>query len=387
MKIDQMLLRENFYLINEKTLQSYYKTVHGIDTVISTHKRSLLRDAFIYPKINSIISRFPSKKVRNYIFAEFNARNNFVKYLQWKLFSALCLYSGGLTASNTLNFAKSKPINKDILIWPCNRKIRIFNFDLGYVDSIIKDGFTKKYFNKEVSFRLNTNYSFVPKISSHGDNWYREHLLIGQPLARIKDNEQFEKSSIETISNIKKIVQDTIKYINVDKYVTVLFNRIDELVLNAKKRKNISTGNDILNLATIASKNAKLIQSEIPFALSHGDLQSGNLWVDTKNRRTLIIDWETNDYRSIWYDPATFLLSTRRDNGVYDMITNRNSEKVKNAVLINDSIKTYNMDGVIGIIILEDIVFCLEDNLELQSNWGKENIDQLGKQLKKIKWE
>ena len=130
-----------------------------------------------------------------------------------------------------------------------------------------------------------------------------------------------------------------------------------------------------------------MIQSKIPFALSHGDLQSGNLWVDTKNRRTLIIDWETNDYRSIWYDPATFLLSTRRDNGVYDMITNRNSEKVKNAVLINDSIKTYNMDGVIGIIILEDIVFCLEDNLELQSNWGKENIDQLGKQLKKIKWE
>ena len=387
MKIDQMLLRENFYLINEKTLQSYYKTVHGIDTVISTHKGSILRDAFIYPKINSIISQFPSKKVRNYIFSEFNARNSFVKYLQWKLFTALCLYSCGLTASNTLNFKMCKPINKDILIWPCNRKIRIFNFDLGYVDSIIKDGFTKKYFNKEVSFRLNTNYSFVPKISSHGDNWYREHLLIGQPLARIKDNKQFEISSIETISNIKKIVQDTIKYINVDKYVTVLFNRIDELVLNAKKRKNISTGNDILNLATIASKNAKLIQSEIPFALSHGDLQSGNLWVDTKNRRTLIIDWETNDYRSIWYDPATFLLSTRRDNGVYDMITNRNSEKVKNAVLINDSTKTYNMDGVIGIIILEDIVFCLEDNLELQSNWGKENIDQLGKQLKKIKWE
>tara|TARA_R110001583_G_scaffold56717_1_gene170926 strand:+ start:15585 stop:16748 length:1164 start_codon:yes stop_codon:yes gene_type:complete len=387
MKIDQMLVRENFYLILKETLERYYSVVHNTDVVISIKGNSILKDGCVYPKINTITTQFPSKNVRDYIFTEFNARNSFIKYLKGKLYTALCLFTGGLMSKKTLVFEKNKPIDNEILIWPCNRKIRVFDFKKGYVDSIIKESFTDKYFKKEVSFRSNSNYSFVPKISSHGDIWYREQLLIGQPLARITDEKQFEKSRIDTINNMKKIVEDTIKYVVVDIYVEKLYKHINELILDANKRKKITTGETILEAAMVARTKTKLLPTQIPIAVSHGDLQEGNIWVDTKNKKTLIIDWETNDYRSIWYDPATLLLATRSNNGIYNMCLNCKKEETKNAILTNDNNKLYDMEGILGIIILEDIVFHLEDNLELQFDWGKENIDEMGKQLKKIIWE
>ena len=386
MKIDQMLLREDFYSINENTLQSYFKTVCGVEVIVSTSNKPISKSVFVYPRINAIISRYPSKNVRKYIFTEFSSPKGIVENLQWKFYVALCLFTGGFWSSKVLNFMPVNPINDEILIWPCNRKIRIFNFSKGYVDSIIKEGFTDRYFNKEVSFRLNSIYHFVPKIARYGDNWYREELLYGQPLSRVKNKEQLEKSRLETLRNIEKLVGDTLKYVKADEYSSELMRRIDDLLLKATNVKNISTSEDILNVATIAKKYSRLLEFDIPVALSHGDLQSGNIWVDTKKGSTYIIDWETNAYRSIWYDPATFLLSIRRNDGVYDMISKRHSEKVKSAVLINDSVKTHDIDGVVGIIVLEDIIFCLEDNLELQSNWGKENIDELGRQLGKIEW-
>lgn len=387
MKIDQMLVRENFYLILKETLERYYSVVHNTDVVISIKENSILKDGCVYPKINTITTQFPSKNVRDYIFTEFNARNSFVKYLKVKLYTALCLFTGGLMSKKTIVFEKNKPIDKDILIWPCNRKIRIFNFKTGSVDSIIKESFTDKYFKKEVSFRRSSNYSFVPKISDYGDIWYREELLIGQPLARVKDESLFAKSRVDVINNMKKMVEDTVKHVDVDIYVEKLCKYINELVLQAEKRKNITTGKDILDAVISARKKTKLLPKKIPIAVSHGDLQEGNIWVDFKNDKTLIIDWETNDHRSIWYDPATLLLSTRNNNGVYNMFLNHKKEETKNAILTNDNVKSYNMEGVIGIIILEDVVFRLEDNLELQFDWGKENIEDIGKQLKRIIWE
>ena len=387
MKIDQMLVREKFYVILKETLERYYSVVHSTDVVITIKGNSIFKDGCVYPKINTITTQFPSKNVRDYIFTEFSARNSFVKYLKGKLYTALCLFSGGLMSKKSIVFENNKLIDNNILIWPCNRKIRIFNFKTGSVDSIIKESFTDKYFKKEVSFRVNSNYTFVPKISSYGDIWYREKLLIGQPLARVKDEYQFAKSRVDVINNMKKIVEDTVKYVDVDNYVEKLCKYINKLILQAEKRKNITTGKYILEATISARKKTKLLQTKIPIAISHGDLQEGNIWVDTKNKKTLIIDWETNDYRSIWYDPATLLLSTRSNNGVYNMFLNRKKEETKNAILTNDKDKSYDMEGVMGIVLLEDIVFRLEDNLELQFDWGKENIEDIGKQLKRIIWE
>lgn len=386
MNIEAMVLREDFYSINEKTLEKYYKNILGYDLKISTHKYSIFRNVYIYPKINAIVTRFPSHRVLEYILSEFNIRNNLGKYIIGKLYVIICLFSGGLMSTKTLLIQNFSPLNKNILIWPCNRKIRIFNFENNTVDSIVKESFTKKYFNNEVKFRIQNTYSFVPAILDYGENWYREPLLPGQPLARVTNENQYIKSCYDAISFLKTIADSTLKLINVDDYTTELLKTIDKLIKISKVKKKISTGDNIYHIAQSACKRAKFLQCKVPLVLSHGDLQSGNIWVDTKKGETFVIDWETNGLRSIWYDSATLLLSTRRHNGMINMVKDRNTEKVKKAVLFNDSNKEYDMDAVIGILILEDIIFYLEDNLELQLDWGGDLIDRYGKQLMQLKW-
>ena len=385
MKIDAMRKREDFYSINEKTLEDYYNKVFAYDLKISTCNASVFKHVFVYPKINAIVTRFPSRKVLKYIFAEFNVRNNILKFIAGKLYTALCLFSGGLIASKTLKFFNFCPMHKNSLILPCNRKIRIFDFENSIVDSIVKEGFTMKYFNNELSFRLRSTYSFVPVIIIYGENWYREPLLPGQPLARIADDIQYKVSCNYAIAHIKKIADDTLEYENSIKYAKELYEKIESLISEAKEKKKIATGDILLKTAKKAFDKARLLQNGVPIVLSHGDLQAGNIWVDTLNNRTYIIDWETYAKRSIWYDAATLLIAMRRHNGVINMVSNCKSEAVKNAVLINDSKKDYNMESVMGILILEDIIFYLEDNLELSLDWGRDLIDNYGRQLINIK--
>jgi hypothetical protein len=386
MKIDAMVEREDFYLINEKTLENYFKIVFSKDLKISTNEPFTASKVVIYPKINAIVTRTPSKKVLKYIFSEFNVRNNWQKFILGKLYTGICLFSFGLLATKTLRFHKHCPVGDNILIWPCNRKIRIFDFENMFVDSIVKEGFTKKYFNSELTFRLRSSYDFIPPILKYGENWYREIILPGQPLARISDNNQYNKSCNDAIIYMKTIIEKTIRYVDPIEYAHKLLQSIIELLGKAKDEKKITTGDEIYGIAKLCAIKAKKAKKKIPIAVSHGDLQSGNLWVDVDKKKTYIIDWETNDIRSIWYDPATLLLSTRRYNGVLNMANDCNTLNVKNALFINDSCKEYNMESIIGILILEDIIFYLEDNLELPLEWGGDLIDNFGRQLMRLNW-
>lgn len=384
MKINELVEREDFYRIIEKSLENYYKNVFDYDLRISTNNNSILQKVFIYPQINSIVTRFPSREVLKYIFSEFNLRNNRFKFYAGKLYTGLCLFTGGLLANKTLRFHGINPINSSILIWPCNRKVRIFDFKKKIIDTILKEGFTNKYFNNEIYFRLNSNYSFVPGIIDHSHNWYRESLLPGQPLARITNNKQYLQSCNEAIAYIKIINDSNIRYVLPDEYAIGLLDIIEKLVSKAIVEKKIQTGDILRKVAKTAYRKTKSLNNKIPLTLSHGDLQAGNIWVDTSLNKTYIIDWETNSVRSIWYDPATLLLNTRSHNGIYSLVVNRQKKYVKDAILINDPTKDYKIDSIIGILVLEDIIFHLEDNLELLHDWGRDLIDQYGKQLLSI---
>lgn len=272
------------------------------------------------------------------------------------------------------------------LILPCNRKIRIIDFENQHIDSIIKAGFTRKYFANELSFRKESTYPFVPPVLLHGENWYREPLLQGQPLARVTDSRQYDLSVNMAIEHIGVIGRDTLNFIDSRQYASDLLNQIVELIPMAEKNKHIRYGQVLHKVSEAAYSLTSQLPDTIPTAMTHGDFQSGNMWFDAMEKKTYLIDWETVAVRSIWYDPATLLLSTRRHNGVLNMVAARESQHVRDSVLINDSNKSYHMDAVMGILLLEDIIFYLEDNLELPEDWGGELIDKYASQLKNIKW-
>ncbi|PKM71554.1 MAG: hypothetical protein CVU91_13285 [Firmicutes bacterium HGW-Firmicutes-16] len=131
-----------------------------------------------------------------------------------------------------------------------------------------------------------------------------------------------------------------------------------------------------------AARGAEYVEFKIPTVLSHGDLQSGNIWINAQGD-TIIYDWETNCRRSIWYDPATLLWKLHSDPFALDIHEMVQYDK---RFSINDEEKDYSerqLNAIAWIIILENIAFYLTDILQLPSQFGKQSFQQLARKLHK----
>ncbi len=376
-----MVLREDFYSINEKTLHDYYREAYGKNVSIGTVGWSLKNRIHIYPHIGIIMTKFPNKKILQYLLNEYNVRNNTLKYALAKVYVLCCYFSLGLLASKGLQVSDPTVFTSFDAIIPANRKIRIYNFRENYVDAIIKDTFTDKYFKNELCFRLNHAYDFIPPIITHGANWYREDILSGQPLARITDDALYNQSINDAVDAVGVIAKDTLSLVDPLEYAERLYNEILGKMVSARVKKKIDCYEKIITIANVAQKKASSLCSSLPVVVSHGDLQTGNVWVDVEKKKTYVIDWETHDKRSVWYDCATILLSTRRAGKLKEMMQQRETELVKKAVFRNDPRKEYDMLAVMGILTLEDIMFYLDDMLELPEDYGGDIFNRIAGEL------
>lgn len=386
MNIKGMVQREDFYAINEKTLKKYYKAVYGRDIEVKTKGYSLFNRIVIYPNIGTEMTRFPGKKVRKYLLNEYNIRNNPVKYIIAKTYVFSCFFSFGLLGGKGLEISDRTLFDNNTAVIPANRKIRIYNFASGTVDAVIKDSFTNKYFVNELGFRLNNKYDFILPVKEYGDDWYREDILEGQALARISEPDIYEKGEKDALASIGIVATATLEYTDAVQYANELLAEITDKIRIAAIQKHITCGDAVIDIAKAACTQAVLLNAPLPTVLSHGDLQAGNIWVDKAKGKTYLLDWETNERRSIWYDCATLLLSTRRANKLKEMMENCETVAVKTAVLANDSRKDYAMPSVMGIITLEDILFYLDDMLELPRDFGGDIFTRIAGELDAMGW-
>ena len=153
-----MIQRENFYDLLKNTLEKYYQEVYHENLTINITQNKT--DILIFEDLGSIHKRHSNSKIFRYWMNEYNIRNKPIKYLIAKVYVISCFLLKDLLAQKYLEITTKKLFNESIAIIPANRKIRIFDFKNNYVDAIVKDGFTDKFFNNEVNFRKNTHYNF-----------------------------------------------------------------------------------------------------------------------------------------------------------------------------------------------------------------------------------
>jgi len=145
-----MLKRESFYEINEKTLGVFYK---------GQEKQKKL---YVYPELNAIVTAHPSKKVKEYLYTEYRVSGSLLRRIAVKLYATVMLNSGGLLASKKL--AIKNGADKDTLIYPCNKKYRIFNFKRNTVSVTPKYGFSTVDLKNEIAFRSQNSADFIPSL-------------------------------------------------------------------------------------------------------------------------------------------------------------------------------------------------------------------------------
>ena len=368
MDLASMLKREDFFPIFFATIKDYYRKVYDAEVNIEFCDKKNC-NLVIKPQLSCATSSHLSVEARQFFYSEWNVRDSWIKYVIAKIGAFLLLHSGKSLALYTMSMSPERFVTKDLIIAPNNRSIRFFDYKKNTVGCMIKKGFTNKYFVNQLRFRREHDYPFMVPLISYGDDWFIEPIMKGHALARVTDKKLFKNGLQEALDGICQLAQDTMTIVSGPEYIEGLYKKIEELLDKATEKKKIKCRRQARTIVSNAVAVAIALK-KIPLCKSHGDFQTGNIWVD-EEKKTWIYDWETVDIRSAWYDSSVLCYSLRRPYGWREFYKNKAPDKMMNCVRENCS--DYILyDAMKQVVLLEDMVFYLEDMLELPNEWGTE---------------
>jgi len=338
-KISYMLKREDFYDINEKTLKNYYSDCKTV------------KKLYIYPELNAIVVSCPSRAVKRYLYTEYRVSGSFIKRLAVRAYAFVMLNSFGLFAARSIKLPASA--GRNTLIYPCNKKYRIFDFDKNTVSVIPKVGFPVGDLKNEIDFRKSSDAEFVPSLISYSDKGYTEDIIDGYPVARASKRE--EELSDKAFSIWESYSARSRSTVDRGRYAGELLSKTGMLLGELEALNKSVDSKRVLSLAEKLSDEMSAYTGSVTLSLSHGDLQSGNVWVENETDKIYIIDWESYGKRSAEYDKATLYGGIRRSDRLADYV------KV--------------MDDTHATVLLEDLIFRLNELKSLPENFGAEDFE------------
>lgn len=371
MKISEMLKREDFYSILPKTLNKYADFLGLEPGCVRVVDKGNKADLYVNENLNAILSARPSRNVREYLKTEYSVSGSIFRRT---------LVSAYLSASMTLvkDFSqkglslKSELSLRDVLIYPCNKKIRLFDFASGTVHTVLKDGFPDNYIKREITFRNETDAPFVPKITRAGVGCYSEQIICdGKPLARIHDVAYVEEKKKESLALLQSLTAKE-ERIGVKAYLEQLRMRCLTMLSG---KEGFQNGEEVK--ALFDKLQTGIEDCEIGLVTSHGDFQPGNIWIDAEGK-VVIIDWETVKLRSPFYDYSALYCQLRNSGGL---------QYFCKRVLSNQHLSTMKdipVETVIRIILAEELEYQTEELLSFPGIMGIELYEKFINELTSI---
>lgn len=311
-----MLGREDFYKINQETLDKYYK------------EQDKSKKLYIYPKLNAIVTKTPSRRVKKYLYVEYGYNGSLLKRILAKIYTKVVINSFGLLSSKTcrINF----DLSDNSLIYPCNKKIRIFDFDNGTVRVVPKHSFSDDGIKKEIEFRVSRKADFIPTVLSFDDGEYTEKIIDGCPLARIGERqEKYKAIAFDLWRNYNRSTENIIAR----EYAKRLRAKFEELACKCSVKSIDTTA--VRELEELLYNTLSASDELIEVGLSHGDLQAGNIWVENGTDKIYIIDWESVGERSVNYDHAALFRGLRTSGGLVEIAS---GESATDAVILYEDL-------------------------------------------------
>ncbi|MBQ6431391.1 MAG: phosphotransferase [Oscillospiraceae bacterium] len=377
MDLSSMLDREDFFGLLSSTVEAYFKEAEHAEVTLARQEKHA--NLVIKPRLSALCPPKISKRAQAFFYSEWNTRGSKLKNLAVKAYVFAMLHTGRLFSSYRFRLEPGCIAGHDLVIAPNNRSIRFFDYKSGTVGCRIKDGFSDKFFKNQLQFRLHHQYDFLLPMERWGEKWFVEPILKGHPLARVTDDAMYRKGVADAFAAVRKLADDTVRRADARAYLRTLTERITALCLAAKEKKHVKMADDTLRLLERIGSIENLLPKELPVAMSHGDLQTGNVWVDP-NGKTILYDWETAGERSVWYDSAVLAYALRRPHQWRQFLRSQ-AEKAYQA---DRTAKTDRAVPAVvkGVVMLEDILFYLEDMMELPQDWGGDIYDNYLKDLK-----
>lgn len=369
MKIDAMMRREDFFEILRQTVEKYYREVWGKEGQLAYSPLPNSQKLVVNGKLNFISPTPVPPGVKIYLAGEYNLRGSGLKHLAGKAVVQAGSRLPWLGRVRTAYLTRGL-LGNNAFICPQNRSIRIFDYDAMTVDCMVKQGFTHRYFDNQAAFRQAYAYPFVLPMLCRGEDWFREPILLGHPLARVTDPADYRRGMEAAFAGMEQLARDTAQQTPPGNYAAALKDKLLSLLEQAEMRKHIRRRAALAELVERCVRHILRQRLPVTTVMSHGDLQTGNIWLD-EEKKTWVYDWETAGRRSIWYDSAVLGCRLRRADGWREFLR----PEQYGAMLRLDTNRDYTADerqAIKELVLLEDIAFYLEDLLELPRDWGTE---------------
>ena len=275
-----------------------------------------------------------------------------------KLYLRVLLYSRGLFSSKNRVFivGLDKADLKKILIYPCNKKIRIFNFFTNTVNVISKAGFPTDSIRKEIEFRKEHKSQYIVPLIQYGSNWYSEEIIAGKPLARIQNPLEYRSVKEKALGALKTITNPYKRMAYAAEYKNQILREINN-ISGSILDKYTSVQETLGKIVKQLNEELTGFDDTITLTMSHGDFHHGNIWMKNKGGDILLIDWETSDIRTEWYDIFTLYGGLRELNGIKDLLQSLRMGKFEIAKF-PDKI---TMEKVVFLVLLEEVLFRIVD--------------------------
>ena len=373
MKFSDMLLREDFWKILEDTLNANTHNL-GIKGEVRVVENEANCSLYANAKLNAIMSRNPSKAVRDYLKTEYTVGGSALHKtaVRCYLWASTHMVSRFAQKGLEVQFDESIDVD-DILIYPCNKKIRIFDFKHGMVHAVLKKDFPDIYFVRETDFRQKYHEDFVPQVLKTDKNYYSEKIINGRPLARIYDASFVEKCQNDAVSKL-------ISLTNADNQVLVkdyIASLKQTCMTQLKSKPTFMDSKTVENLFDWLSEVGD--EEKLSLVVSHGDFQLGNIWYDDDNKKVVIIDWETVKIRSRFYDHAALYYNLRRGGMLQHAV-----DSLKASSYIASFTPLCLPDSIAKVVLTEELAYQTEELISFPGEIGVKEYDAFINQIKTI---
>lgn len=344
--------REDVYQIISSTLEKYF------DANVSVYEQfpSCLGQIFYcYPRLNAIVPKNYNSKIIDFIKRDNRITNSIVRKIIMSIYIYLAFKFPRIFSNKYIVINNSNISLKDILIYPGNKKVKVIDFYDNTIDNILKTGFDNTWFNKELEIREIPKWRFISPLKRIDSKSYREKFLIGYPFTRIR-NKNKPKFLNEINENIEEMQQEG-RICEICSYSVELNNKFQTKINNIKDKLKDCEYLNLNKFFNNISNSLLNCFNEIKLAFSHGDLQEGNIFIEDKILKLWILDWETAEERSTYYDKLIFYYNLRNSSKLIDNLKNIYKEKGSRLNLNYGK----SLKEIIKLFILEDIIWQIDE--------------------------
>ncbi len=212
-----------------------------------------------------------------------------------------------------------------LLISGGNHKLRIFEQAAEKVYGVLKSGSSSCFFEQEVLMRRQAAHCGVPVPPllelAEDQTWFSEPLLNATPANRVKNRQLAHEATTHILSALRDMSEKTGREEYLTTYAEGLIEQARTLTPNGplSDKQQQEVLRIIEGLAAEIHTPHPYVGKQLVLAITHGDLQPGNILLDPHGESWLI-DWEYAARRQAGYDLLAGKLRPRFPDGLADRL-------------------------------------------------------------------